>query len=66
MRQVGDQQPRQFYWWLLALFSAFTAANIVLIIVAAPVWARLIPAWIVLAIVFTALIVFLLRRSANR
>ncbi len=56
--QPGKHRP----WWPFICFTAYTAAQVVLILVSAPTWARLIPVWIVLAILMVALAVLLHRR----
>ncbi|RKS20926.1 hypothetical protein DFO58_1475 [Arthrobacter sp. AG1021] len=63
---MDSHQRKPIKWWPFGLFLlAFAAANVVLILVEAPTWARLIPVWILLAVSVTALTLFFIRRSRN-
>lgn len=52
-------------WPFGLLLLAFGAANVVLILVEAPTWARLIPVWILFAVSLIALALLVIRRSRN-
>lgn len=63
---MDSQQRKPIKGWPFGLFLlAFGAANVVLILVEAPTWARLIPVWILLAVSVTALALLVIRRSRN-
>lgn len=63
---MDSQQRKPIKWWPFGLFLlAFTAANVVLILVEAPTWAKLIPVWILLGVSLIALALLVTRRSRN-
>lgn len=63
---MESRQRKPIKWWPFGLFLlAFTAANVVLILVEAPAWARLIPVWILLTVPAIALILLAIQRSRN-
>jgi hypothetical protein len=54
-------------WWPFAIcLLGLTVANLILILVSAPVWARLIPAWLYCLFFIVAMSVLLRRRALRK
>lgn len=63
---MNSLQRKPIRSWLFGLLLlAFGAANVVLILIGAPTWARLIPVWILLAVLVIALTLLFNRRIRN-
>ena len=63
---MDSQQRKPIKWWPFGLLLlAFGAANVVLILLEAPTWARLIPVWILLTVSAITLILLAIKRSHN-
>lgn len=63
---MDSQLRKPTKWWPFGiLLLAFAAANVVLVLVEAPTWARLIPVWILLAVSIIVLALLAVRRNPN-